>query len=194
MSESEVFILADQTLAEVIDHILPHQWDNIVSAEITPRQPGSSLRQIINYHAYDNAWVPEVLAGKTVEQVGDKYDGDQLGDDPALSYRHLSELARTAVAKADLERTVHLSYGDFPAREYLMHITSFRTLRAYDIAKFIGVDSTLPPELVQGFWDELQPVAEEWRKMGVYGPEVEVPVGADLQSRLLGLTGRDPSA
>lgn len=194
MTEAQVFILSDKTLEKVIQQIKPHQWDETVPAEITPRQPGLSLRQIINYHAYDEAWVPDVLAGKTIEEVGDKYDGDQLGEDPAASYARLVALAVKAVESADLDRSVHLSYGDFTARDYLKHITSFRTLRAYDIARFIGVDPTLPEELVHGFWDELVPDVEEWRKLGVYGPKVEVPADAPLQSKLLGLTGRDPNA
>ncbi len=50
----------------------------------------------------------------------------------------------------------------------------------------------MTPELVQGLWDEIAPDAEEWRKIGVYGPRVEVPDDAPLQDRLLGLTGRQP--
>jgi hypothetical protein len=87
---------------------------------------------------------------------------------------------------------VHLSYGDFPTREYLKHITYFRGGRVYDIARFMGADTSLPADLVQGLWDELAPQAEEWRKMGVFGPAVEVPDDAPLQDRLLALTGRDP--
>ena len=64
---------------------------------------------------------------------------------------------------------MHLSYGDYPAREYLKHITSFRGLRVYDIAKFIGADTTMPDDLVQGLWDEIAPDAEQWRQMGVFG-------------------------
>jgi len=52
----------------------------------------------------------------------------------------------------------------------------------------------LPPELVQGLWDEVSPNAEEWRTIGVFGPAIEVPDDASLMDRLLGLTGRDPSA
>ena len=92
----------------------------------------------------------------------------------------------------DPDKIVHLSHGDYSAREYLKHITSFRGLRAYDIAKFIGADTTLPGDLVQGLWDEIAPAAEEWRQMGVFGPAIEVPATAPLQDRLLGLTGRRP--
>jgi hypothetical protein len=63
-------------------------------------------------------------------------------------------------------KIVHLSYGDFPAREYRKHITSFRGFRAYDIVKWIGVNTQLPGDLVQGMWDEFVPEVEVWRAMG----------------------------
>lgn len=192
MTEQEVFILADQALNAVVDQIRDDQWDLVVPDDMT-RTPGITLRQTINYHAYDDAWVPHVLAGETMEEVGDRYDGDLLGDHPKLNFASIAETAVLAVRDFnDPDRIVHLSYGDWPAREYLKHITSFRGLRAYDIAKFIGADTTLPPDLVRGLWDEIAPSAEEWRKLGVYGPAVPVPDDAPLQQKLLGLTGRQP--
>ena len=83
---------------------------------------------------------------------------------------------------------------DFTAQQYLWQANYFRGLRAHDIAAAIGVDSALPDELVQGLWDELRPVADEWRTYGVFPPAVPVPDDAPLLTRLLGLTGRDPAA
>ena len=193
MTEQDVFILADQALKVVIDQIRDDQWDQTVPDGMTPRLPGSTLRTVVNYHAYDDAWVPDVLAGKTKEEVGDKHDGDLLGDHPKLNFASIVETAVLAVRGfTEPDRIVHLSYGDFPAREYLKHITSFRGLRAYDLAKFIGADTTLPDDLVQGLWDEITPEAEQWREIGMYGPAVTAPADAPLQDRLLGLTGRQP--
>jgi hypothetical protein len=123
-----------------------------------------TLRTIIGYHASDDAWVPDMLAGRTMDEVG----------------------------KTMFSRTVHCSFGDFPARHYLWQINSFRGMRAWDIAKAIGVDPTLPDALIQGLWDELTPVADEWRKIGVFPAAVPVADDAPLMQRLLGLTGRDP--
>ncbi|MFA4966133.1 MAG: hypothetical protein WC709_10950, partial [Thermoleophilia bacterium] len=191
MNEKDVFILADEALKHVVDQIRDEQWDNVVPDELTPRQPGSTLRRVIDYHAYDDAWVPDVLAGRTKEEVGDKYEADLLGDHPKLNFASIAESAVLAVrAFDDLDRTVHLSYGDYPAREYLKHISCFRGLRVCDIARFIGADTVMPAELVRGLWDEIAPEAEQWRQMGVFGPAVEVPEDAPLQDRLLGLTGR----
>lgn len=196
MSEQDVFVLADQTLKKVVDQITDAQWDMKMPPEFaTLNKEPVTLRQIINYHAYDDAWVPDMLAGKTMAEAGaTKFDGDLLGDDPKGKFGEIVAAAcAAAVDLDDLERTVHCSFGDFTAREYFWQINSFRGLRANDIAKVIGADPTLPDALVQGLWDEISPHAEEWRAIGVFGPRVEVPEDAPLQDRLLGLTGRQPS-
>jgi uncharacterized protein (TIGR03086 family) len=194
MSEQTVFILSERALSKTIDQVADDQWEQRTPEWFQTGRAGSaSLREIVNYHAYDTAWVPDVLAGKTIAEVGETYAGDLLGDDPKGSYRRYSEKAIIAAeALDDPDKIVHLSYGDFPAREYLKHITSFRGFRAYDIAKWIGVDTQLGDDLVQGMWDEFAPEVEQWRQMGVFGPAVAVPDDAPLQDRLLGLVGRDP--
>lgn len=194
LSEQEVFILSERALSNVIEQIQDNQWDLTQPDWFQTGQQGkTTLRALVNYHAYDSAWVPDVLAGKTITEVGTAYDGDLLGNNPKESYRRISEQAiAAALALKNVEKVVHLSYGDFPAREYFKHITSFRGLRAYDIAKWIGTDTTLPPELVQGLWDELLPEIDMWRQIGVFGPPVPVPDDAPLHNRLLGMVGRDP--
>ena len=193
MSEQRIFVLAEHALADVIDQIRDDQWAQRKPEWFqTGGQGPASLRDIVNYHAYDSAWVPDVLAGNTIPEVGDVYE--YLKSDSNVNYRLFSEkAAAAATALDDPGKIVHLSYGDFPAREYLKHVTSFRGFRAYDIAKWIGVSAQLPDELVQGMWDEFAPDVEQWRALGVYGSAVAVPDDAPLQDRLLGLVGRDPA-
>ena len=193
MAERDVFILAEQALADVVDKVRPDQWDQRKPEWFqTGGQGDASLREIVNYHAYDSAWVPDVLAGRTLEEVGDVYE--HVKTDGAGDYRAYSDAAIAAAQGLDdPARVVHLSYGDFPTREYLRHVTSFRGFRAFDIARWIGAGTQLPPELVRGMWDELSPDMEAWRAMGVYGPAVAVPDDAPLQDRLLALSGREPN-
>lgn len=197
MTEPEVFVLADRTLQGVVEQIGDEQWDMTMPPDFAtsgaPDRP-ITLREVINYHAYDDAWVPDMLAGRTMDEVGQEaFKGDLLGDDPKGNFAAIVDTACAAAQDfTDLERTVHCSFGDFPAREYLWQINMFRGLRARDIAKVIGADTRLPAALVQGLWDELSPHAEEWRAIGVFGPKVEVPADASLQDRLLALTGRQP--
>jgi hypothetical protein len=67
MTEQEIFVLADQTLNDVVAKIADDQWDMRMAATFARRASGEppTLRQIINYHAYDDSWVPDMLAGKS---------------------------------------------------------------------------------------------------------------------------------
>jgi hypothetical protein len=196
VNEPEIFVLADRTLNGVVAQIGDDQWDMAMPANFV--RAGSdhvpTLREIIEYHAYDDAWVPDMLAGRTMEEVGkDTFDGDLLGDDPRAGFAALVDKACAAARHIpDLEATAHLSFGDYTVREYLWQINSFRGLRAHDIADVIGVESDLADDLVVGLWEEISPHAEEWRALGVFPAAVAVPEDAPLQDRLLGLTGRRP--
>jgi len=197
MRESDIFVLADRALNAVVARIRDDQWQIAMPPSFARRDTDHTptLREIIGYHAYDDAWVPDMLAGKTMAEAGpDKFSGDLLGDDPRASFAAIVDAAcAAALALDDLERVVHCSFGDFPAREYFWQINGFRGLRAHDIAQVIGVEAALPAELVQGLWDEISPHADEWRQFGVFPAAVPVPATAPLLDRLLGITGRDPA-
>ncbi|MGH3914664.1 MAG: hypothetical protein ACRDTC_14850 [Pseudonocardiaceae bacterium] len=199
MREQDVFVLADRAINDVIQQIKDDQWTMPMPADFamgmgrTGQIP--TLREIINYHAYDDAWVPDMLAGRMMDQVGrDKFDGNLLGDDPQAAFAAIVDTACAAASQLDdLNRIVHCSFGDFSAREYFWQINGFRGLRAHDLALVIGVRPQLPSELVQGLWEEISPHAEEWRAIGVFPPAISVPESAPLLDRLLGITGRPPT-
>lgn len=196
MNEKDVFVLADRALAAVVAQVRDEQWDRLVP-DWFPRSDTSerpSLRRIVGYHAYEDAFVPDMLAGRTMAEVGDRHDHLRDGADPATVFPGLVDAACAAVqALDDLDRTVHCSFGDYPAREYLWQVTSFRGLRAHDIAVVIGADPTLPADLVTGLLDQLTPVAEDWRALGVFPAALDVAADAPPQDRLLAMTGRDPA-
>ncbi len=196
MTEPHVFVLAEHALTRVVNHIRDDQWTMVMPPEFAVRAPTPTitLREIINYHAYDDAWVPDMLAGKTMAETGQEtFQGDLLGDTPQANFATIVERAcAAATALDDLDRTVHCSFGDFTARQYFWQLNYFRGVRAYTIAKALGIDPTLPDPLVQGLWEELRPHAEEWRAIGVFGPPVTLPPDASLQDQLLALTGQHP--
>jgi len=197
MHETRVFELADLALNAVVSQIRDDQWDMPLPATFATRAADHmpTLREVIGSHAYDDAWVPDMLAGRTMAEVGvEAFTGDLLGDDPKAAFARIVDTA-VAAARAfdDPLATVHCSFGDFTAAHYLWQANSFRGLRAHDIARVVGVDPDLPQELVQGLWDELRPVADEWRTYGVFAAAVPVADDAPLLARLLGLTGRDPA-
>ena len=196
LTEPQVFVFADRALEAVVAQIRDDQWQMVMPEWFQTRaQSRPTLWDVINYHAYDDAWVPDMLSGRAMAEVGvEAHRGDLLGDEPRAAFSAIVDKAVAAAESlADLELTVHCSFGDYTARQFLWQANFFRGLRAHDIAQVIGVDPTLPVELVQGLWDELGPVAEEWRAIGILPPVVPVPADAPLLDRLLGLVGRDPA-
>ena len=65
-------------------------------------------------------------------------------------------------------------------------------IHAWDLARGIGGDERLDPELVEFVHALMAPQVEQWRDAGVFAAAVDVPDDADLQTKLLALTGRTP--
>lgn len=192
MTIQELFTRSNQELKKVINQITDSQWDVVMPAGTTSKP--ATLHESVNYHSYDDAWVPDVLEGMTKAEVGDQYEKILLTD-KAYALNVYAEYNARAIERVrdykDLDKVVHLSYGDFSAHDYLQHIISFRAFRCYDIAKLIGANTKLPDDLIQGLWDEFNPVIEDYRQMGVFPSAIEVPEDADLQTKLLALVGRE---
>ena len=196
MDTQRTCIEAVQAVKHVVAHVRDDQWNMSLPADfpMTDRTSTMRLRDVINRVAYDMAWVPDMLSGKTMEEVGnEKFRGNVLGDDPKTAFAAIAEAALTAIHELDaLDRTVRCSYAEYPAHSYFNDIASYYGMSAYDIAGVIGIDPTLSPDLVEGLWEQILPVAEEWRAMGILAPKIDVPDDADLHTRLLGLIGRQP--
>jgi uncharacterized protein (TIGR03086 family) len=148
------------------------------------------IRALVNHVAGEYAWMPEMLSGKTIAEVGDRLDGDLLGDDPL---RRLSEAGRAAItallAPGALDRTVHLSFGDVPAVEYAKQMTIDSTIHSWDLARATGGDEKLDQELVELCYAELLSSAENWRSAGMFAAQRQ-PVDDSTLARLLALSGR----
>jgi uncharacterized protein (TIGR03086 family) len=183
--EQRLFALAVQALSAVIERIDGGQWE-------LPADSGMSkgtVRELVEAHARDAQWTGHVLTGGTIEDGNKVFGEHPLGDDPKAGWRAIAERAEAAVvALDDPDEIVHL----FTARDYLQQVVSYHGLQAWDLARVIDVDDTLPDELVRGMTEMLAPVAEQWRELGVFGPAVQVPGDASDQDRLLALTGRQP--
>jgi uncharacterized protein (TIGR03086 family) len=155
--------------------------------------PGWDVRELVNHLVNEERWAPPLLGGATIEQVGSRFDGDLLGDDPVTAFDRASAEALAAVrAPGSIEGTVHLSFGSHPGREYVMQLAADHLVHAWDLARAIGADDILDPELVTvvaEWFDTTEPL---YREIGAIGPRVEVPVGASAQDRLLGRFGRRP--
>lgn len=149
------------------------------------------VRALVNHLVTEQLWVPLLLDGATVDDVGDRFDGDQLGSHPALAWERAADDARKAfAAPGALQRPVELSYGRRPAKGYCQEMTLDLTVHAWDLARGIGSDEHLDEELVRAALSFIEPGVEQLADTGMFAPPVPVRPDADDQTRLLALLGR----
>ena len=151
-----------------------------------------SVHDLVNHLTYEDLWLPDLCAGKTIAEVGNKYDGNVLGDNPLQSWDDAAGKARQALSQPNvLTKTVHLSYGDSKGESYLMSMLGDHVIHSWDLAKGIGADYSPDPKLLQMVWDWMSPRADQISGSSVFGPRVEVPENASLGEKLMALAGRD---
>jgi uncharacterized protein (TIGR03086 family) len=149
------------------------------------------VRTLVNHVTVEQLWVPPLMTGASVADIGDRLDGDQLGDDPrAMWDRALAASLEAMGAPGALSGTVELSRGPTPREDYCFEMTTDALIHSWDLARGIGADETLDPELVELVYEKTLPIADTLQETGMFAPPVPVPDDAPLQVKLLAIFGR----
>ncbi len=149
------------------------------------------VRALTNHLVGGNLWVPPLVEGQTIEQVGSRFDGDLLGADPLRAYDVSATPAAEAFqAPGAMDRMVAVSYGPVPGSVYCGHRFLDVLIHGWDLAESTGQDTNLPADLVEACWDVVAPQREILEGSGMFGTEISVPADADRQSQLLAVLGR----
>jgi len=150
------------------------------------------VQTLVNHVVGEQLWVPPLFAGQTIADVGDQFSGDVLAPDPVASADRAGAAANAAVAgDGALERTVHLSFGDFPGAEYAWQLLADHLIHGWDLAVATGLEPTLDPDAVDAVAGWFVEREEQYRQGGFIGPRLAVPADADPATRLLAGYGRD---
>lgn len=138
-------------------------------------------------------WLPHFLrTGAGVELP----EGPSAGTDPVAAW-----LAHAAAVQAVLDdpacgdRVLSNPFlGELPLDVAISRFyTSDVFLHTWDLARATGQDDRLDPERCAMMLKEMAAAEAAMRSSGHYGPPVEVPDDADVQTKLLGFIGRDPA-
>lgn len=153
-----------------------------------------NVRDLVGHMLYEVVWVPDMVTGKTMAEVGGKFEGDLLGDDPkqlSAIWGAAANKTQQAVEAADLDATAHLSYRDTTNKSYLKMTGGDILVHAWDLAKGIGVPISWPADVATDMWQNVK--GRDMGGSGLFKPAVKVPDDASDQDKILGLFGRDPA-
>ncbi|HKR48348.1 MAG TPA: TIGR03086 family metal-binding protein [Pseudonocardiaceae bacterium] len=179
------FITAMGEFDRLIRAVRPDQWQ-----DPTPCTEWD-VRALAAHVVTEQLWAPPLLDGATIADVGHRFDGDQLGDDPVVAWENAATAAREAFAvPGALQRSVELSYGRRPADGYCQEMTMDLTVHAWDLARGIGADECLDEDLVREVLGFIEPQVEQLTGTGLFARPVAVGAAVDDQTRLLALLGR----
>jgi uncharacterized protein (TIGR03086 family) len=168
---------------KTVEGTAPAAWDN-------PAPPEGWVARDVVRHLVE--WFPAFLdsaAGITLPA------GPSVDDDPVGAWRAQTEAVQallddpaTAGREYDLP---HL--GKMPLGQAIdMIYTNDVFLHRWDLARATGQDETLDPGKCAELLEAMLPMDEVLRQSGQYGPRVDVPDDADVQTKVLAFIGRTP--
>lgn len=135
-------------------------------------------------------WVPGVLGA-----AGVVFPPEASDDDPEVAWVAVAETIQAAL---DDPEVAERRFDAGPPGELTvaaavdMLVTGDVLIHTWDLARAAGLDETIDEAVAAGMLAGMEPMDEMLRDSGHFGPKVEPPPGADVQTRLIAFTGRTP--
>lgn len=182
------FLAAQRAFGAVVHRVGADQWSSPTACSEW------DVRTLVNHLVYEQLWATPLLNGSTVDEVGDRFDGDLLGADPVAAWDLAAkESAAAFSAPGALDRTTSSSRGPVPARQYVSEVTLDLLVHRWDLGQGIAEEQRFTDDelaQVEGMVTALEPMQEQLQAAGMFGPPATVDAGADAQARALAAMGR----
>jgi uncharacterized protein (TIGR03086 family) len=163
--------------------VAPDAWENPAPCE------GWVARDVVRHLV---EWLPAFL--KSGADV-DLPTGPSVDDDPVAAWEVHSDGVQALLDDPSTSSKVlsNPHIGELPLDKAVdMFYTGDVFLHSWDLARATGQDETLDPAKCSRMLEGMLPMDAVLRSSGHYGPAVEVPADADVQTRLIAFTGRTP--
>ena len=174
----------DSTLA-VVAAITDDRWSHA-----TPCAEWN-VKHIVNHLVYENRWAVELFDGKTIEEVGDAFEGDLVGEDPRGVYRESSSTVKDILSQSSsMSVTCHISSGPVSGAEYACQLFLDSLIHGWDIAIGAGLNAELDAGLVEACMPVAELTQQHAAGSGAFAEPVAIENASSPQTRLLALLGR----
>ena len=155
---------------------------------------GWTVRDLVNHLVGGSVRYAMLLDGATVEEVERQRTLDHLGNDPLTAYRATAASVTSAFRQPGaLTRTVDHRAGTRSGEQLLIMRLLECTVHAWDLARGVGLEETLDPDLVDLVWRGMPSIGmASGGRASAFSPPVDDAEDLPVQDRLLRLTGRRP--
>jgi uncharacterized protein (TIGR03086 family) len=158
-----------------------------------------SVADLVRHLVDEQRWVAPLLHGLDLDSAAKVVEGTRsLPVDGGVGANLAEEWDEAATTSSDavnepgaLDRTVQLSRGSTPVREYLGEMTFDAVVHSWDLGRAIAYSDELPGELIDYVWSSARGIGD-LSASGLFDRPVDVPADASALDRLVALTGRDP--
>ncbi len=151
-----------------------------------------NVKDVVNHIVYENVWMVALFNGRTIAEVGDEFEGDLVGDDPAGVYLRTANEVKAILAEPDaMSRTCQISSGPVSGADYAKELFLDTLIHGWDIAVGSKQDATLDPYLVEQCTPLGQAIADNDAYRSAFKAPTEGAKSSDPQTHLLALLGRD---
>jgi uncharacterized protein (TIGR03086 family) len=141
-------------------------------------------RDVVEHVANNFLQIGGSLSGTTHPPMG-------ADESPPDAWARAKDAFVPQLDTADLSAPIDGPFGPMPAEQLIGRLIATDVLvHTWDLARAVGGDESLPADIVEGAYSGLKPMDAMLRRPGVFGPKVEVPAGADVQTEFLAFVGR----
>ncbi len=168
---------------ELVNGVADGDWDSP-----SPVQ-GWAARDVVRHLV---EWFPGFLESGAGVRLP---SGPSVDDDPVGAWLVQSEAIQALLDDPDTPRKMlsNPHIGEIPLDEAVNNFyTADVFMHSWDLARATGQDETLDPDKCAELLAGMEPYEDAMRSSGQYGPRVEVPANADVQTRMLAFIGRQP--
>jgi uncharacterized protein (TIGR03086 family) len=160
-----------------------------------------NVKELVHHVVYVQRWVPPLMAGETVAEVGDRFEGELLGDDPVATWEASIRETIDAITPEARSRQIQLlAYGTVTGLDLAYDMSMDLHVHTWDLSRAVGADEELDSDATKIIHDWLESVDVDrdlgfslprLRLKGFFAPRVmDVPADADTQTRMLAIVGR----
>jgi uncharacterized protein (TIGR03086 family) len=168
---------------ELVRGATDDSWDNSAPVE------GWAARDVVRHLV---EWFPAFLESGSGIRLS---QGPSVDEDPVAAWMtHSNAVQELLDDPATADKVLSDRHiGDVPLDQAVDRFyTADVFMHTWDLARATGQDETLDPGRCADLLAGMEPIEDLMRSSGQYGPRVEVPEGADVQTRLLAFIGRTP--